>query len=195
MALTSSYDRLLSTVLSDGILKTNLFEVYFLIPPSLQGIFNSFTTIFGANELTLYNRYKLSLLCKSVSWPNVTINTIDSYHDNRTRAIAVGRDYDSVQMNFLLDSAGTAMTFAEACLYSIQDQDTFLLNYKSDYQFDIIIMSRKPDMTTAFSIELNNAFLVNKGNVEYSYDNNTPSTIALSFSYDTYKYRGSAASF
>lgn len=176
-----AYDNILANVLSDGLLKTNLFEVNFILPPSLLTTFKNYSK----SELDVEN---LSLLCKSISWPNVTINTTDSYHDNRARAVAIGRDYDSVQMSFLLDSKGKAMTFAEACLHSIQPQDTFLLNYKSDYQFDIEIVSRKPNMFTAYKIKLYNAFLVNKGNVEYSYDNNTPSFINLNFSYDTYEY-------
>ena len=141
----------------------------------VQEIYSSFT-----NEM--------SLLCKSVSFPFYTFNTIDSFVNNKNNSVIEKIDFDPVTFTFYVDAEKKILNFIRDWKNVIIDEN-FRYGYKDDYVTDITItMLHLHDSETA-SCTLINAFLVNVDSIELSADSrDSISEVSFSVQYDSIDY-------
>ena len=177
-------DILLSEIRSDGVVKTNQFEVHINFPQ-------------GSDT----ERDKSIILrAQSVSMPGTNLSTVtDNNIYGPDRNIVSGVTYaNEVSVTFLLDSQMKIRTYFEDWQKLTYDETSWNLKYYDDYvgTVDIFSLSNKLETNSAFKSSGNlkdipnyglrcwKAYPINIGQVEFSStDANTLGTIDIGFSF------------
>jgi len=177
-------DILLSEIRSDGVVKTNQFEVHINFPQSFD---------------TRRDR-SITLRAQSVFMPGTNLSTVtDNNIYGPDRNIVSGVTYaNEVSVTFLLDSQMKIRTYFEDWQKLTYDETSWNLKYYDDYvgTVDIFSLSNKLETNSAFKSSGNlkdipnyglrcwKAYPISIGQVEFSSSNaNTLGTIDIGFSF------------
>lgn len=169
--MSSSIDKFKDTVISNsGFAKGNRFKVEFTNIPNFSAT----------------NSSDLSILCKNVSIPGKSIDTLEySLYRNKYK-VPIGYTNDDVEIAFNLTANYLAKEALDGWINSIIDVDTYLLNYDNTYKREINIFQLDERDRTIYKAKLKNAYPYQLQSIDLSDENeNVIPMISAQFTYET----------
>jgi hypothetical protein len=153
-----SISNFIARVKNDGFSRENRFEVV-ISPPFSVGA-------------TTEEREKLLFYCQSVSMPGINFMTQEVYSFGEAREVIYNRNYDPVQMEFLLDNQMNVKWFFDRWSEKIVDPRTRLMSYYNDYVSTIEIsqIDATDSELTKYKVRLHEAFPKTIDAIQYSSD-------------------------
>jgi hypothetical protein len=168
MANESSIDNFKSTIVSNkGFSRPHRFKVTITDIPGSSG---------GSKSL--------SILCESVSIPNINIGTSEySLYRNKYK-IPVDYSHDDVTISFYLTGNYLAKTTLDSWVNKIIDSSKYLLSYDSEYKRDVTIEQLDELDKTIFKVKLIAAFPISVDAIDLSHqDEDSISKVSATFTY------------
>jgi len=143
---TFSLDRFRSQVLSEGLARTNRFQV-FIIPPLAMNSYKDKATL-------------VSLYCEETNFPplSTTVKSYKLFGPAHQRAVSSEFGGEGISMTFHIDSSMYVKRFFEEWMYATVDPETFLLNYHKDYASNIQIDQLDEEDNIVYQCEIIDAF-------------------------------------
>jgi len=196
-------DKLKSTIAKrGGIAKANRYKVI-LTPPQQslfnidpQAIFTSLISGEGINAGSLINNPRdVAMLCTAAQIPGREIATNEVTLQKQTVKMPYGFIDPDVELTFMCTNDMYIKKMFDDWSNSVIDTKNYILNYKSDFTSDIIIQQLNMDDKVTYGAKLINAFPVNVGAIDYSYDSEEVASFTVSFTYDRYELEGGIGSF
>jgi len=130
----------------------------------------------------------ISAICKNVTFPFYTFNTLTGTINNKSNTVINKIDYDPVSFTFYIDKEKRILKFINKWKERIIDE-YYRFGYKDDYKIDIDIEMLHLDDEVVASCTLKEAFLINVDPIDLSYDSkDVLSEITISVNYDDIKY-------
>jgi len=129
-----------------------------------------------------------SYLCTEATFPFFTVNTIESWYNNRTQSFASKIDYDPVSFSFIVDKSQKILTFLEQWRVMMIDE-MHRMSYKDEYAGTIDVYLVDNLMVDKASCKLINAYPINTDSIPLSYESNDQAMrVSTSFKFDWIEY-------
>ena len=153
-----------SQVLSQGLARSNRFELLITTPPN-------YSTIFAEKyNLTDSNSRLVSLLCETCTLPPINVSTkpLKIFGPTYQRPYTSEYGGDGISMQFHIDSSMAVKRFFEDWIESIVSKDTFTVAYQEEYATTVYIRQLNELNEVTYEIELLEAFPRSMNLVELS---------------------------
>jgi hypothetical protein len=160
------------------VLRPNRYRVEFHVP-------------FANEELQTES---FSYLCTEATFPFFTVNTIESWYNNRTQSFASKIDYDPVSFSFIVDKSQKILKFLDSWRMMMIDEK-HRIAYKDEYagMIDVYLMDNL--MVDKASCRMVNAYPINTDSIPLSYESNDQAMkVTTSFKFDWVEYNISSGS-
>jgi hypothetical protein len=163
-----------------GIARLNRFQVE--LPPDIPGI-----------EVRDSREYQV--LCKTASIPGKGIATHDRTIMTQNEKIGYGYVVQEMAMTFYLLNDYGMRDYFDKWMNSIVDQETFDVNYKTEYQRNVKIHQlrdpvesrKRVALNKIYSIELEDAFPISINSIDFSNDPDVIGEVSVSMSYTKWR--------
>lgn len=143
-----------------------------------------------ARNSNTMNTEAINLMCESVSLPGSQILTTDYSTIRHTAKYPTGVAYDDVELSFALTSDYYARKFFDEWIAAVitTTNDTYKLNYRSDYARDVIINQLNENDEKIYSHKLLDAYPTTIQNIDLSNTNDDDiSRFSVTLTYDKYE--------
>jgi hypothetical protein len=191
--MTFRVDQLRSQI-RQGIAFTNLFRV---LLPAIDGVVTS--------------GYSLNVLCKTAQMPGRQILTNERNYGMKRQKVAYGYAQEDVSLTFHLLSDYGVKEYFEAWMGQVVDFERGEVNYKKEYEKDVVIQQLKKDVIfdlnfdfdlplglnltgdivtpdqIAYTCRLENAFPTTMNAIDFSNEANQIGELNVQLSYTTWK--------
>jgi hypothetical protein len=154
----ASISNFISRVKNDGFSRENRFEVVITPPFSL-----------GA---TTEEKEKLLFYCQAVSMPGINFMTQEVYTFGEAREVIYNRNYDPIQLEFLMDEQMSVKWFFDRWTEQIVDPRTRMMSYYNDYvsTVDLSQIDASDTEKVKYTIRLHEAYPKTIDAIQYSAD-------------------------
>jgi hypothetical protein len=161
-----SVDQLKSEISSGGgLARPNLYQV--LLP-----------------SIGMYSTSSLDVLCKGVNMPGKQIMTTEKTIGTITQKIAWGFTNDDVNLRFIgLNDHGVRRYFENWMGLVVNHESGHTVNYKNEYERDIIINQLDHHGSVTYAVKLLGAYPIQLLDLEYSSEGGTLMDIASTVTY------------
>jgi hypothetical protein len=155
----------------NGFAKTNRYEVF------MPGVSDSET---------------LNVMCDSVTWPGRQISTTEVYTDMKASKRAYSFIPDDVTISFMVSNDWSAWDYLndwhKTVIGNIQGENDFVVNFKQDYQRQIIIRHLDETDNIRKEVRLKGAFPTTLSSIDLGNQNeNTIMRVTATFSYENWE--------
>jgi len=149
------------------------------------------------------NRYKvqlpgtsssenLNIMCDSVTWPGRQISTNEVFTDMKASRRAYAFIADDVTISFIVPNDWASWNYIhdwhKKVIGNIEGNNDFTVNFKEDYQRDVMIEHLDESDTARRKIRLKGAFPTTLGSMEMGNGNeNTVLRLTVTFSYENWE--------
>ena len=163
-----------------GIARLNRFQVE--LPANIPGI-----------EVRDSREYQI--LCKTASIPGKGIATHDRTIMTQNEKIGYGYIVQEMPMTFYLLNDYSVRDYFDKWMNSIVNQETFEVNYKTEYQRNVRIHQlrepvearRRVALNKIYSIELEDAFPISINSIDFSNDPDVIGEVSVNMSYTKWR--------
>ena len=163
-----------------GIARLNRFQVE--LPTNIPGI-----------EVRDSREYQI--LCKTASIPGKGIATHDRTIMTQNEKIGYGYIVQEMPMTFYLLNDYSVRDYFDKWMNSIVNQETFEVNYKTEYQRNVRIHQlrepvearRRVALNKIYSIELEDAFPISINSIDFSNDPDVIGEVSINMSYTKWR--------
>tara|TARA_Y100001937_G_scaffold22024_1_gene31215 strand:+ start:4248 stop:4787 length:540 start_codon:yes stop_codon:yes gene_type:complete len=163
-----------------GIARLNRFQVE--LPTNIPGI-----------EVRDSREYQI--LCKTASIPGKGIATHDRTIMTQNEKIGYGYIVQEMPMTFYLLNDYSVRDYFDKWMNSIVNQETFEVNYKTEYQRNVRIHQlrepvearRRVALNKIYSIELEDAFPISINSIDFSNDPDVIGEVSVNMSYTKWR--------
>lgn len=171
-----SYADFLSFVKKEGLAQQNRFYIDIALPPSMGK----------------YGYRNLSLLCKNVALPFVSLSTSPVRITGEQYEVPYDRNFSPASMMFFVDRKMQVKMFFDVWINQIQRTDTRTIGYFDDIvapTINIHVLD-KSELQTLYTVTLYNAYPKTLGAMNLDHDSSGLQLFDVSFEYQYYDTEG-----
>lgn len=174
----ATLNEFISSVKSDGLMRSSRFAVSFSLP-----------VVIGPGKYSADLR-KVLLYCDNINLPGLTIETTSAKTFGEVREMPYQKQYDNINMGFYVDNNMSVKLLFDSWMNAIQDPVSRTFNYYKDYTTDITIAVYDIANKNRYAVTLFQAYPKAINPVQMDYGNKEVMKLSVSMNY---KYWQSSA--
>ena len=137
------------------------------------------------------NGQAMNVMCDSVTWPGRQISTVEIYTDMKANKAAYAFIPDDVTISFVMSNDWSAWNYLhdwhKRVIGNIEGDNGYRVNFKADYQRQIVIIHNDESENDRKLVVLKGAFPTTLSSMELSNQNeNTVLRVTATFSYENW---------
>lgn len=166
-----SISNFIARVKNDNFARENRFEVVITSPRNLS-------TTTEENE-------KLKFYCQSASLPGISLMTQEVYTFGESREVIYNRNYDPVQLEFLVDNQMNVKWFFDRWMEKIVDPKSRVMSYYNDYvtSIEIAQLDYSEEEKVKYKVMLHECFPKTIDAVQYSAESKNHVKLRVTLAY------------
>lgn len=167
----ASISNFIARVKNDSFARENRFEVVITQPRNMPA--------------TTEEKEKLRFYCQSVSLPGVNLMTQEIYTFGESREVIYNRNYDPIQLEFLVDNEMQIKWFFDRWLENIVDPRSRVMSYYNDYvtTVEIAQLDAANEEKVKYKIKLHECFPKTVDPIQYSSDSKNLVKLRVTLAY------------